>query len=161
MNKASNNKTILHILYWRADSVMLGCGPPAQPISVFLVIAGLCRRISAISNSLSLGQCLSASWNKAVCATTVIRHRLILGSILTRVSNSELTISMPLCIIRKQRIISVYILEQNPKSGSICIQYMLLAVMISSVILLVNIIVMSSITSIFMLTLLHQIELEV
>ena len=34
-----------------------------------------------------------------------------------------------------------------------------LAVIISSVMLLVNIIVMSSITSIFMLTLLHQIEL--
>ena len=41
---------------------------------------------------------------------------------------------------------------------------MLLAVIMSSVILLVNIIVMSSntsITSIFMLTLLHQIELKV
>ena len=52
----------------------------------------------------------------------------------------------------------------NPKSGYICIQFMLLTVIISSVILLVNIIVMSSntsITSIFMLTLLHQIELEV
>ena len=56
------------------------------------------------------------------------------------------------------------ILEQTPKSGYICIQFMLLAVIISSVILLVNIIVMSSntsITSIFMLTLLHQIESEV
>ena len=39
--------------------------------------------------------------------------------------------------------------------------YMLLAEMISSVSLLVNIIVMSSITSIFMLALLLQIELEV
>ena len=52
----------------------------------------------------------------------------------------------------------------TPKSGYICIQFMLLAVIISSVFLLVNIIVMLSITSImsiFMLTLLHQIELEV
>ena len=49
-------------------------------------------------------------------------------------------------------------------SGYIRIQFMLLAVIISSVILLVNIIVMSSntsITSTFTLTLLHQIELEV
>ena len=61
----------------------------------------------------------------------------------------------------KRNNIHVYILEQNPKSGYICIQFMLLAVIISCVILLVNIIVMSSITSIFMLTLLHQIELEV
>ena len=38
-------------------------------------------------------------------------------------------------------------LEQTPKSGYICIQFMLLAVIISSVILLVNIIVMSSNTS--------------
>ena len=54
--------------------------------------------------------------------------------------------------------------SKPPKSGSICIQFMLLAVLISSVILLVNISVMSSntsITSISMLTLLHQIELEV
>ena len=59
--------------------------------------------------------------------------------------------------------IHVYILEKALMSGYICIQFMLLAVIISSVILLVNIIVMSntSITSIFMLTLLHQIELEV
>ena len=64
----------------------------------------------------------------------------------------------------KRNNIHVYILEQTPKSGYICIQFMLLAVIISSVILLVNIIVMSSNTSItsnFMLTLLHQIELEV
>ena len=61
----------------------------------------------------------------------------------------------------KRNNIHVYILEQTTKSGDICIQFMLLAVIISSVILLVNIIVMSSITSIFMLTLLHQIELEV
>ena len=47
---------------------------------------------------------------------------------------------------------NVYFLEQIPKSGYICIQFMLLAVIICSVILLVNIIVMSSITSIFMLT---------
>ena len=64
----------------------------------------------------------------------------------------------------KKDNIHVYILEQTPKSGYICIQFVLLAVIISSVILLVNIIVMSSntsITSIFMLTLLHQIELEI
>ena len=61
----------------------------------------------------------------------------------------------------KRNNIHVYILEQTPKSGYICIQIMLLAVIISSVILLVNIIAMSSNTSIFMLTLLHQIELEV
>ena len=64
----------------------------------------------------------------------------------------------------KKEHIHVYILEQTPKTGYICIQFMLLAVIISSVILLVNIIVMSSntsITSIFMVTLLHQIELEV
>ena len=52
--------------------------------------------------------------------------------------------------------IHVYILEQTLKSGYICIQFMLLAVIIASVILLVNIIVMSSVTSIFMLTVLHQ-----
>ena len=64
----------------------------------------------------------------------------------------------------KKENIHVYILEQTPKSGFNCIQFMMLAVMISNVILLVNIIVMSSNTSItsnFMLTLLHQIELEV
>ena len=55
----------------------------------------------------------------------------------------------------------VYILEQTPKSCYICILFVLLGVIISSVILLVNIIVMSSITSISMLTLLHQIELEI
>ena len=60
--------------------------------------------------------------------------------------------------------IQVYILEQTPQTGYNCIQFMLLAVIISSVILLVNIIVISSntsTTSIFMLTLLYQIELEV
>ena len=65
---------------------------------------------------------------------------------------------------KKKNNIHVYILEQTPKSGYICIQFMLLAVMISNVILLVNITVMSSntsVTSVFMLTLLHQIELEV
>ena len=64
----------------------------------------------------------------------------------------------------KKNNIQVSILEHTLKSGNICIQLMLLAVIISNVILLVNIIVMSSntsITSIFMLTLLHQIELEV
>ena len=52
----------------------------------------------------------------------------------------------------------VYILEQNSMYGYIGIQFMLLAVIISSVFLLVNIILMSSImpfTSTFMLTLLH------
>ena len=66
--------------------------------------------------------------------------------------------------LNKKDNIHVDILEQTPKSGYICIQFMLLAVIISSVILLVNIIVMSSntsISSIFMVTLLHQIELEV
>ena len=62
---------------------------------------------------------------------------------------------------KKDNNIHVYILEQTPKPGFNCIQFKLLAVIISSVILLVNIIVMSSITSNFMLTLLHQIELEV
>ena len=61
----------------------------------------------------------------------------------------------------KRNNIHVYILEQTPKSDYICIQFMLVALIISSVILLVNIIVMSSNTSISMLTLLHQIKLEV
>ena len=54
--------------------------------------------------------------------------------------------------------------SKTPKSGYICVQFMLLTVIISSVILLVSIIVMSSntsITLIFMLILLHQIELEI
>ena len=38
----------------------------------------------------------------------------------------------------KRNNIDVYILEQSPKSGYICIQFMLLAVIISSVIFLVN-----------------------
>ena len=66
--------------------------------------------------------------------------------------------------LAKRNNIHVYILEQSPKTGYTCIQFMLLAVIISSVILLVNIIVMSSntsITSIFMLILLNQIELEI
>ena len=48
----------------------------------------------------------------------------------------------------KRNNIHVYILEQTPKSGYIYIQFMLLAVIISSASLLVNIIVMSSNTSI-------------
>ena len=85
----------------------------------------------------------------------------------THIYLSEIVIAMsPFTAsgLAKRNNIHVYILEQTPKSGYICIQLMLLAVIISSVILLVNIIVMSSNTSntsIFMLTLLHQIELEV
>ena len=67
---------------------------------------------------------------------------------------------------KKRNNVHVYILEQNPKSGYIRIQFMLLAIEISRVQFYqkVNIIVMSSITSftsISMLTLLRQIELEI
>ena len=49
---------------------------------------------------------------------------------------------------RKEQYSCLYS-RANPKYGYICIQFMLLAVIISSVILLVNLIVISSITSFF------------